>query len=223
MAITTLYIIRHCEALGNINDTFQGSLDEDITEKGAKQLERLAERCKDFHFDVIYSSPLIRAYKTAEAADKYHGLPIIKDKAFTEIDGGEFEGCKWDMLPVLFPDTYNLWKNDFAKFKSEKGESMVQVYERVSKGTMRVVKENKGKSILISSHGCAIRNLCCFLLGRGLEEIDDCEWVDNTGISCFTFDENLQPTKVFINDCSHLMSDPLLAPHQMFWRNKNSK
>ena len=37
--VTTLYLIRHCEALGNINDTFQGSIDEDITEKGAKQLE----------------------------------------------------------------------------------------------------------------------------------------------------------------------------------------
>ena len=87
--VTTLYLIRHCEALGNINDTFQGSIDEDITEKGAKQLEKLAERCRKLTFDVIYSSPLIRAYKTAEAANKYHGLPIIKDKDFEEINGGE--------------------------------------------------------------------------------------------------------------------------------------
>lgn len=221
--VTTLYLIRHCEALGNINDTFQGRLDEDITEKGAKQLEKLAERCKDFHFDIIYSSPLKRAYKTAQAANKYHGLPIIIDSAFSEIDGGEFEGCKWDKLPILFPDTFKLWKSDFAHFKSKEGESMLQVYERVSKGAMRVVKENKGKSILIASHGCAIRNLCCFLMGFGLEKIDNCEWVDNTGISCFTFDDELKPTLVFINDCDHLKSDPELAPHQMFWRNKNSQ
>ena len=221
--VTTLYLIRHCEALGNINDTFQGSLDEDITEKGARQLEKLAERCKYFSFDVIYSSPLIRAYKTAQAADKYHSLPIITDDAFKEIDGGEFEGCKWDMLPVLFPDSYGYWKNDFAGFKTEKGESMRQVFERVSKGTMRVVTENKGKNILIVSHGCAIRNLCCFLLGRKLEEIGDCEWVDNTGITCFSFDDELKPSLVFINDCEHLKNDPDLAPHQMFWRNKNSE
>ena len=85
------------------------------------------------------------------------------------------------------------------------------------------MKENKGRNILIVSHGCAIRNLCCFLLGRSLEEIGDCEWVDNTGISCFSFDDDLKPAMVFINDCDHLKSDPELAPHQMFWRNKNSE
>ncbi len=220
--VTTLYLIRHCEALGNINDTFQGSIDEDITEKGARQLEKLGERCKDFHFDVIYSSPLIRAYKTAGAANKYHNLPIITDKAFEEINGGEFEGCKWDMLPVLFPDTYGYWKNDFAHFKTKEGESMTQVYERVSNGAMRVVRENKGKNILIVSHGCAIRNLCCFLLGRSLEEIGSIEWVDNTGISCFGFDDDLKPSLTFINDCDHLKDDPELAPHQLFWK-KNSE
>lgn len=220
--VTTLYLVRHCEAEGNINDTFQGSIDQDITEKGAKQLERLSERCRDTNFDVIYSSPLIRAYKTAEAVNKYHGLDIVTDKAFLEIDGGEFEGCKWDRLPLLFPDTYELWKNNFALFKTEKGEAMTDVYKRVSDGVIRVVKENIGKSIVIVSHGCAIRNMCCFLKGLKLEEIGECEWVDNTGISCFSFDDELRAKEVFVNDCSHLMNDPELAPHQMFWRNKNS-
>ncbi len=54
--VTKLYLIRHCEALGNINDTFQGSIDEDITDKGQRQLDKLAERCKNIPFDVIYSS-----------------------------------------------------------------------------------------------------------------------------------------------------------------------
>lgn len=221
--MTTLYIIRHCEALGNINNTFQGSVDEDITEKGQKQLDCLSERCKGFIFDVIYTSPLIRAVKTARAANKYHRLKIITEPAFSEIKGGEYEGCKWEELPKLFPVTYNLWKNDFANFKTEKGESMKQVYDRVSIGAMRVVRENKDKNILIVSHGCAIRNLCCYLRGLSLERIGECEWVDNTGISCFTFDDDLKATEVFINDCEHLKKHPELAPHQMFWRNKNTQ
>ncbi len=94
--VTKLYLIRHCEALGNINDTFQGSIDEDITDKGQRQLDKLAERCKNIPFDVIYSSPLIRAVKTAQAADRYHGLEIIVDPAFSEINGGEFEGVETD-------------------------------------------------------------------------------------------------------------------------------
>lgn len=221
--VTKLYLIRHCEALGNINGTFQGSIDEDITEKGQRQLDKLAVKCKDIPFDVIYSSPLIRAVKTAQAANKHHGLEIITDSAFSEINGGEFEGVKWEELPVLFPDTYNKWRNDFAKFATEKGEAMTDVYRRVSLGAMKAVRENKGKTVLIVSHGCAIRNLCCYLRGFSLEKISGCEWVDNTGICRYDFEEDLKPTEIFVNDCAHIMNDPSTVPHQMFWRNKNSE
>ena len=221
--VTKLYLIRHCEALGNINDTFQGSIDEDITDKGQRQLDKLAERCKNIPFDVIYSSPLIRAVTTAQAADRYHGREIIVDPAFSEINGGEFEGVKWGELPVLFPDTYNKWRNDFAKFATEKGESMTEVYRRVSLGAMKAVSENKGRTVLIVSHGCAIRNLCCYLRGLPLEKIGGCEWVDNTGICCYDFDDDLKPVEIFVNDCAHIMNDPSTAPHKLFWRNKNSE
>lgn len=218
--VTTLYLIRHCEALGNIRNVFQGSIDEDITEKGRLQLEKLAERCKNIPFDVIYSSPLIRAVKTAQSVNKYHGLEIITDSAFTEIDGGEYEGVKWADLPVLFPDTYDKWRNDFAAFKTEKGEAMTEVFARVKEGTLRVVKENLGKTILIVSHGCAIRNIYCFLRGLSLEEIGICGWTDNTGISCYTFDDDLKPTEVFVNDHKHILDDEATFPHKLFSRDE---
>ena len=218
--VTTLYIIRHCEAEGNIQEIFQGKTDGDITPKGAQQLDRLAERCRDIPFDVIYSSPLKRALKTAGAAAKYHNVEIITDPAFAEIDGGEMEGNRWNELSALFPHTYPAWEKDFANFKTETGESMQQVYTRVSQGAMRVVAENKGKTILITSHGCAIRNLCCFLRGLPLSKIDDCPWVDNTSITCYSFDDDLRPTEFFINDCTHITGDPSLAPHQMWWRDQ---
>ena len=218
--VTTLYLIRHCEAEGNIKEIFQGKTDGDITSKGSQQLDRLSERCRDIPFDVIYSSPLKRAVKTAQAAAKYHSVEIITDSAFAEIDGGEMEGHRWNELPTLFPNTYPAWEKDFPNFKSETGESMKQVYARVSQGVMRVVAENKGKTILITSHGCALRNLCCFLRGMSLSEINACPWVDNTSITCYSFDEQLRPTELFINDCTHITSDPALAPHQMWWRDQ---
>lgn len=218
--VTTLYLIRHCEAEGNIQEIFQGKTDGDITHKGAQQLDRLAERCRDIPFDVIYSSPLKRALKTAEAANRFHSAEIITDTAFAEIDGGEMEGHRWSELPALFPHTYPAWENDFPNFKTETGESMQQVYTRVSQGAMCAVAENMGKTILITSHGCAIRNLCCFLRGLPLSQIDACPWVDNTSITCYIFDESLRPTELFINDCSHITCDPTLAPHQMWWRDQ---
>lgn len=193
-----------------------GSTDGDITEKGQAQLDKLSERCRDIDFDIIYSSPLKRAMKTAIAANKYHNVKIIADPAFAEINGGELEGYKWEELSELFPVTYGRWKNDFANFITEKGESMRQVYKRASQGAMKVIKENQGKSIVIVSHGCAIKNLFCYIRGFSVEEIDKCQLVDNASLSLFSFDENLRPHEEFSNDFSHL-SDPRLTPRRMIF------
>ena len=49
--MTDLYIVRHCEAVGNRDRTFQGVSDCDITELGQKQLDHLAERFKDIKIE----------------------------------------------------------------------------------------------------------------------------------------------------------------------------
>ena len=51
--MTRIYIVRHCEAIGNIKHLFQGTTDLDITELGEKQLVRLEERVKDIHLDRV--------------------------------------------------------------------------------------------------------------------------------------------------------------------------
>lgn len=47
--MTTIYLVRHCESMGNINRIFQGHTDEEISENGRMQLEKLAERFRDIH------------------------------------------------------------------------------------------------------------------------------------------------------------------------------
>ena len=42
-----IYLVRHAEAQGNVEEFFQGHIDTDVSEKGRKQLECLAERFKD--------------------------------------------------------------------------------------------------------------------------------------------------------------------------------
>ena len=63
--MTKIYVVRHCEALGNVMRIFQGSTDLDISELGAKQLEFLRKRFKNIELDRVISSPLLRARKTA--------------------------------------------------------------------------------------------------------------------------------------------------------------
>lgn len=216
--VTNLYIVRHCEAEGNINETFQGHSDGDITPKGAMQLEKLAERFRNIPIDAVYSSPLQRAFKTAQAVAKFHDVSISADRDLMEINGGKMEGCKWNELDKLFPYEYSFWKNDFVNFQAPGGESIRGVYERMSRAAMKHVTENIGKNIVITSHGGAVRTLLCYLLGYPPERIDEAPWVDNTSVSLFRFDEDMNVEAVFINDYSHIADDPETAPHQMWWR-----
>ncbi|MDE6747219.1 MAG: histidine phosphatase family protein, partial [Oscillospiraceae bacterium] len=111
-----IYFVRHAEAMGNVQEFFQGRTDCEISERGAKQLEYLAEWFKDVPIERIYSSPLKRTISTAEAVNRHHGLPIIEDERLIEIDGGVWEGKPWAELPVLYPVEYDLWQNRMEDF-----------------------------------------------------------------------------------------------------------
>ena len=78
--MTRVYIVRHCEAEGNNKRLFQGLTDCDITEMGQKQLDLLCERFSEIHLDKVYTSPLIRARKTAEAVRGNRDIPLISNE-----------------------------------------------------------------------------------------------------------------------------------------------
>lgn len=216
--MTRLYIIRHAEAEGNIMRIFQGRLDADISENGARQLEELRERFKTVKFDAVYSSPLIRAYKTAQAADFYRGLPIKKLDGLAEIDGGRWEGEKWDEIPELFPDENDAWVNEPWNFAPQGGETMRNVYDRVWKAVLGIVKENPGRTVVVTSHGCAIRNFICRAKGLPLERLREIEWFENTAVSTVEFDDDFTPRVVSLNDSAHLGDELGTLSKQDWWQ-----
>ena len=67
-------------------------------------LDKAVNFCKEhgIHLDAVYSSPLKRAYHTAEAVNRYHRLPIHTDGRLMEINGGHWEEKPWEALPELF-------------------------------------------------------------------------------------------------------------------------
>jgi len=217
--MTTVYLIRHAEAEGNVTETFQGRTDCNVTEKGHNQLKSLAERFKEIPIEAVYASPLIRTMETANAVNFYHNFEITKVDGIMEINGGVFEGQYWKEIPTLFPQAYDLWTNKHYAFEVQNGESMSEVYDRMKKSITQIVSDNKGKTIAIVSHGCAIRNFLCYANKLPFEELDSVEWCDNTGICKFEFDdEELFPNIIFQNDASHLDSDNSTLVHQSWWR-----
>lgn len=216
--MTKLYLVRHAEAEGNKLRIFQGRLDADISENGERQLERLALRFANVRLDAVYSSPLKRAYKTAQAAGRASGLPIVTVPGLMEIDGGRWEGENWDEIPGLFPEENAAWVNEPWNFAPQGGESMRHVYDRIWDAMLRIARENDGRTVLVASHGCAIRNFACRAKGWPLERLREVDWFENTSVSTFRF-ENGRFGILELNDVSHLDPEMATLANQSWWQN----
>lgn len=215
--MTDIYLIRHAECEANVNMTFAGHNDCDITRNGERQLERLSERFRDIHIDMIYSSPLIRTMKTAQAVNYYHNIEIVQNKDLIEINGGVFEGKLWDDIPKLYPHEYELWMHNQPLFIVPEGDSMVMVYKRITNAILKIVQDNVNSNVAVVSHGCAIRNFLCFATKTDFKDLDSIKWCENTGVSKITFNDNSTYNVDFINDDSHLTKELLTLGNQVWW------
>lgn len=213
--VTKIYLVRHAQAEGNVKRFFQGRIDTDLSELGYKQIKYLAERFKDINFDKIYSSPYKRAMATAEAVNEYHNLEIIKDEKLVEIDGGKLEGMQWTEIDEKYPVESEKWKMQINDFQAPDGENLEDVFKRMGKAVTELAEENAGKTIVISSHGCAIRAFLCFAEFGDLSRIYDVGWADNTSVSYLEY-ENGKYKVIFKNDVSHL-PDGLYTPTSAIW------
>ena len=87
-----LYLIRHGETEWNKQNRLQGNIDVPLSAEGIRMAEGAAERLSEIHFNKIYSSPLSRAFTTAEIICKNQHDLIKKDDRLREISFGAGEG-----------------------------------------------------------------------------------------------------------------------------------
>lgn len=158
-----IYLIRHGETDWNKVKRLQGITDIPLNAYGIELAEKTAEGLRDVPFDVAYTSPLIRAYKTAEIIRGDRPIPIIPTEGLKEISFGDYEGLTY------LPERYNIPKPGFRKFFDDpehydtppNGESLVHLRERTSSFVRGIMNDpaNEDLTILMTAHGAAIRGI----------------------------------------------------------------
>lgn len=210
--MTRVYLIRHCQSMGNIEHKFQGQYDADISSAGEKQLELLGLRFRNEPIDVIYTSPLKRARMTAQAIAKYHNdIEVIDEPGFIEMNVGELENRSLKELALNYPETAEKWDRypDLCEFPG--GETMAEVYERVNRALDRVIAENPGRTVVITTHGGVLRNLYARIQFGEPAGIRKSEVFGNTGVST-VIAEGDRLYFESTNDLSHLPEDMRRPP-----------
>lgn len=183
-----LILVRHGETDSSKSGRFCGWTDSELNENGIRQAVAARDKLKGRKVDVLYSSPLKRAFKTAEIINENFGLGIICRDELKERNFGIWENLTHEEISQGFENEYLLWCRDWINYSISRGESALQFYERVSGFINKELLVRHCGTILIVSHLGCIRSMLAYLMGMGIEG----QWrfrADSGGISCLTVND----------------------------------
>ena len=154
--------LRHGESIGNAESRWQGQSDYALTERGRAQARALAERWKSeaAKFDLIVSSPLVRAKETAEIIASALGAKIELDPLLLERNIGEMEGLTMEEVRKIPQPPYI---TPYDPIGGE-GEGDWALFLRAGQALHDLVLRPPG-SYLIVSHGGLLNQLMNAIIG----------------------------------------------------------
>lgn len=138
-----VYIARHGQVPHNALGQYNSS-DEDLTELGILQAEKLRDKIKNIHFDIVISSPLLRATHTEYILTNYDDSIII-DERLRERSCGNLSG---EPLDVTNREEY--W-NYYSNIQYGVNENIQDFFRRVY-NFLDELKTKRYENVLIVAH-----------------------------------------------------------------------
>jgi broad specificity phosphatase PhoE len=156
-------LLRHGISTANEAGVVQGQLDYPLSDVGVAQAVALAEywSAQEETFDVILSSPLLRARRTAEIIGAELSVPIEFDPVWMERHMGDGEGLQVDEFERLRQSRPRASPYE-PLFGS--GESMWDLHRRAGDALECLMQRPPGKYLVVS-HGALLNALLRALLG----------------------------------------------------------
>jgi alpha-ribazole phosphatase len=159
-----IYLIRHTTPKVEKGICY-GQVDLDITETFLEEVEAIKPHLPSDEIKV-YSSPLQRCKKLADAL--FDGLAIDVHDDLMELNCGQWELLPWNDIPK---EEIQPWMDDFVNVAVPKGESYVDLHNRVVKRFNEIV--SKQESAVIVAHGGVLRSILSHITSTPLKESFD--------------------------------------------------
>lgn len=192
-----LSFVRHGESAHNAEGRIQGQSDVPLSEFGRRQSEAVADALADASLDIIYSSPLRRAWETAQPVAARSGAPIATDPRLMEIDAGVFQNQLRAELPDLYPEAYRHWLGGDPDFAIPGGESRRALMVRGGDVLQAIYRAGHGHAAVVT-HGGLLSAALKFLLDIPAHRhpfrvengsISRIEWSDDHGVKVLSINE----------------------------------
>lgn len=210
--MTTIYLIRHAEAEGNLCRRMHGQYDSNLTPHGLRQLTALKSRFLSVQLDACYCSDLTRAENTAQAICDACGLEYRVDPGFREIGVGKWEDVPFGYLNTFHGLEMTMFGRDPVNWAVEGSETFRQYTTRFLQSLEAAVLRHEGGTIAVVSHSVIMRNVLTLLCPE--LKIPHSA---NTAVSCLTYESGTYAA-VYLNDCSHMEPSLRTSSKQKWWQ-----
>ena len=183
-----LYLVRHGESYSNTGGTVMSYTDMPLTDKGREQARLAGEYiCPKLRTDVplyAFCSDLMRTQQTGE--EFMRALPAVPEMTvtadITEFHQGVLEGMTWADRMAKYPHLQTDVK--LSEVAIPGGESFQNVKARCRHfADEYLAKLEPNATVLIFSHGLAMRVLVNVLLNRPDEDVNRLNWFENTAVT----------------------------------------
>ncbi len=171
-----LILLRHGESQWNVENRFTGWVDVDITSNGEEEARKAGLTLKDYPIDMLFTSALLRAIRTADIVLQSAGkgmIPTQRSEKLNERHYGDLQGLNKDEVGKQYgSDQLKIWRRSYD-MPPPNGESLKMTQERVlpyfHEYIVPVLKE--GKNVLLTAHGNSLRALIAELDNLSKDEI----------------------------------------------------
>lgn len=182
--MTELLLIRHGETEWNAGEIFRGRADIDLNENGILQAKLLAGYLSNRKLEAVYSSPLIRAVRTAGGIITFRKLDIRIEPGLTDLHYGEWQGMAGKQVKEIYRSLYSAWEKTPHQVTMPGGESLDDVKKRSGEVIKRILRHHSG-TVAVVSHRVVLKVIICSLLGLDNEHFWNIR-MDTCGITTFT-------------------------------------
>ncbi|MGX5818891.1 histidine phosphatase family protein [Chitinophaga lutea] len=184
MHMLKIFLLRHGQTAWNAdNNRYCGRSDIALTAKGIQQAESVRDQLKGITFDGVYSSPLERAFMTANIAT---GAYVTKDERLIEADFGNWEKKTKEEFIAEAPALWDNWMADPAQHRAGgTGETGMEIVTRVDDFFQDLQRRHTSGNILVAAHNGVNRLYLAYKLGMPLKNYRMLVQ-DNAAVTMFT-------------------------------------
>lgn len=177
--MTRLLLVRHGQTASNVTKLLDSRPPgPPLTALGRAQAAALAERLAGEPLAAVYASTAVRAQQTAAPVAAAHGMAVQVVDGVHEVFCGDLEGRADAAAREHFEEVYGAWWTGDLDAHLPGGESALDLRARFLPVVADLAAAVPTGTVVLASHGAAIRLAAAALLGDTAETW----YVPNTGI-----------------------------------------